>query len=79
MVRGLVVADPWGLARATLLPVLFHQVVWFAKLAAAYERFDVDHIQAHWKSTHCLWLSKEQAGTNPFFVSYYNARKKRRG
>ena len=55
------------------------QIGWFSKLAATYERFDGDHSQAFWESTHCLWISKEQARTSPFLASYYNVWTKRRG
>ena len=55
----------------------FQQVGWFAKLAAVYGLLDRDHSQALWESIHFLWISKDQARTNPFLASYYNARKKR--
>ena len=79
MVKGFLAAERWTPVRVLLPSVLLQPVRRFAKLAAACKRFDKDHSQALWKSTHGLWISKEQARTNPFLASYYNAPKKRRG
>ena len=79
MIQKLLAAEPWVATRVPISPVSFKAVGWFTELADAYAQVDEDHIQALWESTHCPWVSKEQARTNKYLTPYYNARKKRCG